>query len=53
MSALGQERTLRQVEGMSAIPSKADILRRNCHVRFFSNRPFGVKHFQTVHVAVC
>jgi hypothetical protein len=22
------------------------------HVRF-SNRPFGVKHFQTVHVAVC
>jgi hypothetical protein len=19
----------------------------------FSNRPFGVKHFQTVHVAVC
>ena len=33
---------------MSALPPKADIRQRNCDVRF-SNRPFGVKHFQTVH----
>src|SRR6202158_6107402 len=29
------------------ISPKADIQRRNSHVRF-SNRPFGVKHFQTI-----
>jgi hypothetical protein len=30
----------------------ASQLDRRADVRF-SNRPFGVKHFQTVHVAVC
>jgi hypothetical protein len=30
----------------------ADISERSADV-CFSNRPFGVKHFQTVHVAVC
>ena len=32
---------------MSALPPKADIAGRPLDVRF-SNRPFGVKHFQTV-----
>ena len=34
--------------GMSALPPKADIRRSGCDVRF-SNRPSGVKHFQTIH----
>ena len=34
MSALGQERTLQHVNLMSAIPSKADIDSRECHVCF-------------------
>ena len=33
---------------MSALPPKADIRRVGCDVRF-SNRPSGVKHFQTIH----
>jgi hypothetical protein len=33
---------------MSALPPKADIAGRQFDVRF-SNRPVGVKHFQTVH----
>src|ERR1700688_506367 len=33
---------------MSAISHKAAICQRDSHVRF-SNRPFGVKHFQTIH----
>src|ERR1019366_5515197 len=33
---------------MSAFGSKADIAIRRRHVRF-SNRPFEVKHFQTIH----
>jgi hypothetical protein len=32
---------------MSALPPKADIRRRQLNVRF-SNRPFGVKRFQTI-----
>ena len=34
MSALGQKRTSRLVEGMSALPPKADIAERDRHVRF-------------------
>src|ERR1700758_811887 len=34
MSALGQKRTLRCVEPMSALPPKADIAERNWDVRF-------------------
>src|SRR5262249_23719755 len=34
MSALGQKRTSRLVEGMSALPPKADITDRSWHVRF-------------------
>jgi hypothetical protein len=34
MSALGQKRTLRLVGPMSALPPKAGIDQRNCHVRF-------------------
>jgi hypothetical protein len=52
MSALGQKQTSRPQISMSALPPKADIAKHDRHVRF-SNRPFGVKHFQTVHVAVC
>ena len=33
---------------MSALPPKADIRGSDCHVRF-SNRPFWVKRFQTIH----
>jgi hypothetical protein len=33
---------------MSALPPKADIAERNWDVRF-SNRPVGVKRFQTIH----
>jgi hypothetical protein len=52
MSALGQKQTSDRRPLMSALPPKADIVQRGGYVRF-SNRPFGVKHFQTVHVAVC
>src|SRR5271166_5286259 len=48
MSASGQKRTFRSDRSMSAIPPKADIRERILDVRF-SNRPFGVKRFQTVH----
>src|SRR5215469_4147163 len=34
MSALGQKRTLSSVRPMSALPPKADIGERDCHVRF-------------------
>jgi hypothetical protein len=34
MSALGQKRTLRRSNGMSALPPKADIVERDRHVRF-------------------
>jgi hypothetical protein len=34
MSALGQKQTSRLVEGMSALPPKADIRRHDQHVRF-------------------
>ena len=33
---------------MSVLPPNADIHRQGRNVRF-SNRPFGVKHFQTIH----
>ena len=33
---------------MSALPPKADIGTQSCDVRF-SNRPVGVKRFQTIH----
>jgi len=36
MSALGQERTLRQARSMSAIPPKADIRQYECDVRLVS-----------------
>jgi hypothetical protein len=34
MSALGQKRTLKRLQPMSALPPKADIAQRDCHVRF-------------------
>jgi hypothetical protein len=34
MSALDQKRTLRGLDGMSALPPKADIDESDCHVRF-------------------
>jgi hypothetical protein len=34
MSALGHKQTLSLRNAMSALPPKADIDRRNCHVRF-------------------
>lgn len=34
MSGLGQERTLRHIFGMSALPPKAAIAERYLHVRF-------------------
>jgi hypothetical protein len=34
MSALGHKRTFQQVRVMSALPPKADIAERSCHVRF-------------------
>jgi hypothetical protein len=34
MSALGQKRTLKRLHPMSALPPKADINERYCHVRF-------------------
>jgi len=34
MSALGQKQTSRLLEGMSALPPKADIAERDWHVRF-------------------
>jgi len=34
MSALGQKQTLKKVRLMSALPPKADIAERRCHVRF-------------------
>jgi hypothetical protein len=34
MSALGHKRTFRDFGPMSALPPKADIAERDCHVRF-------------------
>ena len=34
MSALGQKQTLKRLQPMSALPPKADIHRRDRHVRF-------------------
>ena len=48
MSALGQKRTSASRSGMSALPLKADMLGVSIDVRF-SNRPVGVKRYQTVH----
>jgi hypothetical protein len=36
MTALGQKQTSRSEIAMSALPQKADIRRRACHVRFGS-----------------
>jgi hypothetical protein len=43
MSALCQERTLRSVKSMSAIPLKADIAARGLHVRFVPIAAHNVK----------
>src|SRR5215471_19432405 len=48
MSALGQKRTLKRLDPMSALPPKADMDKNGRYVRF-SNRPVGVKHFQALH----
>ena len=48
MSALGQKRTLKHLHSVSALLPKTDIKKCYCDVRF-SNRPVGVKHFQTLH----
>jgi hypothetical protein len=34
MSLMGQKQTLRYLRSMSALPPKADIDERDCHVRF-------------------
>jgi hypothetical protein len=47
MSAFGTKQTFRGSVPMSAFGGKADINERRSHVRF-SNRPFGVKRFQTI-----
>ena len=44
---IGPKQTSRLSLGMSAFGGKADIAISARHVRF-SNRPFGVKHFQTI-----
>jgi hypothetical protein len=48
MSALGQKHTSDWRPLMSALAPKADIVRRQSHVRF-SIRPVRVKRFQTIH----
>jgi hypothetical protein len=47
-TALGQKQTFRDAKAMSALPPKVDICGATSDV-CFSNRPFGVKHFQTIH----
>ena len=47
-SGMGQNQTFAGSKWMSALPPKADIKDTHRHV-CFSNRPFGVKHFQTIH----
>src|SRR6478736_6559096 len=47
-SPLGTFRTWRDVRLESAFGGKADMGRTSRHV-CFSNRPFGVKRFQTIH----
>jgi hypothetical protein len=46
--APGQSLRFRYARVTSALPPEADIGRHLFDVRF-SNRPFGVKHFQTIH----
>jgi hypothetical protein len=46
-SVVGQQQTFPDVRVVSALPPKADIGGSALNVRF-SNRPFGVKHFQTI-----
>jgi hypothetical protein len=46
-SDLGHQRTCSAEISMSALPLKADIRPRDQDV-CFSNRPFGVKRFQTI-----
>ena len=48
MSALGHKQTFAVQNVMSALPPKADMCSALADVRF-SNRPFGVKRFQTTH----
>ena len=48
LHSLGQKATWRTYQAMSAMPPKADIRRDGRDVRF-SNRPSGVKRFQTIH----
>jgi len=42
MSALGQKRTSRRVQGMSALPPKADIAESDWHVRFVPKADIGI-----------
>jgi 3-oxoadipate enol-lactonase len=54
MDAVGIERA--HIYGISmggGNPGPSHGAPRRCLDVRFSNRPFGVKHFQTVHVAVC
>jgi hypothetical protein len=44
MSALGQKRTSGHVRVMSALPPKADIAERECHVRFVPKADIGSIH---------
>ena len=53
LKALDPNRPIREADmaalnSMSALPPKADMEQVTPDVRF-SNRPFGVKHFQTIH----
>src|SRR3974390_2865386 len=48
-SPSGQKQTFGELNRMSALPPKADIRFTHRHV-CFSNRPFGVKRFQTFHL---
>jgi len=41
MSALGQKRTLRHLGSMFALPPKADIAKRDHHVRFVPKADIG------------
>src|SRR5262249_30004275 len=41
MSALGQKQTLRRMRRMSALPPKADIAKRDHHVRFVPKADIG------------
>jgi hypothetical protein len=43
MSALGHERTLHDIETMSALPPKADIAEGDWHVRFVPKADIPMK----------